>query len=200
LPGHDDHDLEQRLREERVEANSETTLPKVRWILKVVLALAMAAGVMEYSGVGKYSGAGAVSHALRENVLGALEQARDSSIAVLRSAGGESVSGLGAVASKVGAVPKALGGDVVGALQQAHASSTAALRSAVGVSVSRRVQNGGQEPFHKQYYGKVFICLPNVHEDPGKAVVFVTRSVSDRSVPSLVSRGAIYPVPDGGCS
>jgi hypothetical protein len=156
LPGHDDHDLEQRLREERVEANSETTLPKVRWILKVVLALAMAAGVMEYSGVGKYSGAGAVSHALRENVLGALEQARD--------------------------------------------SSTAALRSAVGVSVSRRVQNGGQEPFHKQYYGKVFICLPNVHEDPGKAVVFVTRSVSDRSVPSLVSRGAIYPVPDGGCS
>jgi hypothetical protein len=176
------------------------TLAKVRWIVKVVLSLAMAAGVLEYSGVGKYSGVGAVSHALRGDVLGALEQARDSSTAALRSAGGKSVSGLGAVASKVGAVPKALGGDVVGALQQAHDSSTAALRSAVGESAGKRVQNGSKEPFHKQYYSKVFICLPNVHEDPGKALVYVTRSVSDHSVPSLVSRGAIYPVPDGGCS
>jgi hypothetical protein len=186
LPEHDDQDLERRLREEPVEADEEMSLAEARWLLKITVALALVAGVVAFSGVGT------VPHLLPRGVLRVLEQARDSSTAALRSAVAESASGLGGVASKVAAVPNALGRDVVGALRQARDSSTAALRSAVGEPASRHVQNGSPEPFHKQYHSKVFICLPN-------ALAYVTRSVSARSVPSLVSKGAIYPVPAGGC-
>jgi hypothetical protein len=195
LPGTDDNDLERRLREEPVEADEETTPAEARWFLNAALALALVAVVAAVAGVGT------VSNGLRSDVLGVLEKARDSSTAALdsstgalRSVVGASVGQLGAVASKVGAVPSALGGDVVGALQQARDSSTAALRSAVGESPGKRFQNGSNEPFRKQYGSNVFLCLPNVNN------VYVTRSVSARSVPSLVSGGAIYPVPAGGCS
>jgi hypothetical protein len=195
LPGTDDNDLERRLREEPVEADEETTPAEARWFLNAALALALVAVVAAVAGVGT------VSNGLRSDVLGVLEKARDSSTAALdsstgalRSVVGASVGQLGAVASKVGAVPSALGGDVVGALQQARDSSTAALRSAVGESPGKHFQNGSNEPFRKQYGSNVFLCLPNVNN------VYVTRSVSARSVPSLVSGGAIYPVPAGGCS
>jgi hypothetical protein len=200
LPGNDDNDLERELPDEHVEAGEEMTPAEARWVLKVALALALLAGVVAFSGVGT------VSNSLRANVLSALEQVRDSSAAALRSAVGESASQLGAVASKVGAVagevgavPNALGGDVVGALQQARDSSTAALRSAVGERAGKQFRNGSHEPFHKQYHSNVFVCLQNFQHDV-KALVYVTRSVSTRSVPSLVSQGAIYPVPAGGCS
>ena len=199
MPGIDDNDLERTLRDEPVEADEETTPAEARWFLNSALALALVAVVAAVAGVGT------VSNSLRSDVLGVLEKARDSSTAALdsstgalRSVVGASVGQLGAVASKVGAVPSALGGDVVGALQQARDSSTAALRSAVGESPGKRFQNGSSgssaEPFRKQYGTNVFLCLPNVQN------VYVTRSVSARSVPSLVSRGAIYPVPAGGCS
>jgi hypothetical protein len=224
LPGHDDHDLARRLREERAEASEESTPPEAseestppeaseestppetseestppetseestaaeaQWILKVGLALALVAGIAAFSGVGN------VSTALRRDVLGALQQARASSAAAIRSAVGNSVSGLGAVASKVGAAPTALGGDVLNALQQASDSSTAAIRSAVGESTGKQFQNGSPAAFRKQYHSKVSICLQS-----GNALVYVTRNVSARSVPSLVSNGAIYPVPAGGC-
>jgi hypothetical protein len=195
LPGTDDNDLERRLREEPVEADEETTPAEARWFLNAALALALVAVVAAVAGVGT------VSNGLRSDVLGVLEKARDSSTAALdsstgalRSVVGASVGQLGAVASKVGAVPSALGGDVVGALQQARDSSTAALRSAVGEPPGKHFQNGSNEPFRKQYGSNVFLCLPNVNN------VYVTRSVSARSVPSLVSGGAIYPVPAGGCS
>jgi hypothetical protein len=240
LPGNDDHDLERRLREGDVEpggdlepdedlepggdlepdedleadkdpdADEEMTLAEARWLLKVTLVLALVVGAVAFSGVST------VPHALPGSVLGALEQARHSSTAALRSAVGESVRGLsavarkvsaapktlggdvvgrvGAVASKVSAVPKALGGDVVGALQQARDSSSAALRSAVGEPASLHSRNSSHAPFHRQYHSKVLICLPNVLDH-----VYATRSVSARSVPSRVSQGAIYPVPAGGC-
>ena len=219
MPGHDDHDRARRLREERVEASEESTPPEAseestppeasedltpgeaRKIL-VGLALVLVAGVAALSGVGS------VSSGLRAGVLAALEKARDSSAAALDSSTealrsvvsasvgkvGAVASNVGAVASNVGAVPSALAGDVVGALQQAGDSSTAALRSAVGQSPSKRFQTGNSdEPFRKQYGSNVFLCLPNVHD------VSVTRSVSPRSVPSLVSKGATYPVPASGC-
>ena len=212
MPGHDDHDRARRLREERVEASEESTPPEAseestppeaseeltpgeaRKIL-VGLALVLVAGVAALSGVGS------VSSGFRADVLAALEKARDTSTAALdsstealRSVVGASAGTVGAVASKVGAVPSALAGDVVGALQQAGDSSTAALRSAVGQSPSKRFQTGNSdEPFRKQYGSNVFLCLPNVHD------ISVTRSVPARSVPSLVSKGATYPVPASGC-
>ena len=130
------------------------------------------------------------------DVLSALQQARDTSAAAIRSRRSDnSVSSLGAVASKVSEAPTALGGDVLNALQQARDSSTAAIRSAVGESTAKQLQNGSPAAFRRQYHSKVFICLQS-----GNALVYVTRSVSARSVPSLVSTGAIYPVPAGGCS
>jgi hypothetical protein len=206
LPEHDDHDLEGGPREDPVEAREELTLAEARWILKVALSLVLVAGVVAFSGIGT------VSKHLREDVLGALQQVRDSSTAAIRSAVGDSVSAvgdsvsavgdsvssLGAIAGDVGAVPIALGADVVGALQQARDSSTAALRSAVGQSAPQQVQNISHEPFQQQYHSSVFVCLPNV--DQGQVVNYVTSNVSAHSVPSLVSGGAIYPVPAGGCS
>ena len=202
MPGHDDHDRARRLREERVEASEESTPPEAseeltpgeaRKIL-VGLALVLVAGVAALSGVGS------VSSGLRADVLAALEKARDSSAAALdsstealRSVVSASVGKVGAVASNVGAVPSALAGDVVGALQQARDSSTAAVRSAVGEPPGKHFQSGSDQPFRKQYGSNVFLCLPNVHD------VSVTRSVSPRSVPSLVSKGATYPVPASGC-
>ena len=170
------------------EASDETTAAEAQWILKVGLVLALVAAVAAFSGVGK------VSTALRRDVLSALQQARDTSAAAIRSAVDNSVSSLGAVASKVSETPTALGGDVLNALQQARDSSTAAIRSAVGESTAKQLQNGSPAAFRRQYHSKVFICLQS-----GNALVYVTRSVSARSVPSLVSTGAIYPVPAGGC-
>ena len=210
MPGHDDHDLARSVREERAEASQESTpadageelTPGEARKILVGLALVLVAGVAALSGVGS------VSSGLRADVLAALEKARDSSAAALDSSTealrsvvsasvgkvGAVASNVGAVASNVGAVPSALAGDVVGALQQAGDSSTAALRSAVGQSPSKRFQTGNSdEPFRKQYGSNVFLCLPNVHD------VSVTRSVSPRSVPSLVSKGATYPVPASGC-
>jgi hypothetical protein len=195
LPGHDDHDLAQELPEERVEASEELAPAEAQWIPKVALAVVLVAGVAAFAGVGT------VSNGLRSDVLAVLEKARDSSSAVLnsssealRSVVGASVGGVGAVASQVAAVPNALGGDVVGALQQAGDSSNAALRSAVGKSLTTHFQTGTAEPFRKQYGSNVSLCLPNAHD------VYITRSVSARSVPSLVSKGAIYPVPARGCN
>jgi hypothetical protein len=176
------------------EASEELTPAEAQWILKVALALVLLAGVAAFTGFGT------VSNSLRGDVLAALEKVRDSSTAALhsstealRSVVGASVGKVGAVASEVGAVPSALGGDVVGALQQARDSSTAAVRSAVGEPPSKHFQSGSDEPFRKQYGTNVLLCLPNVHD------ASVTRSVSARSVPSLVSKGAIYPVPASGC-
>ena len=170
------------------DASEESAPAEAQWILRVGLVLALVAGIAAFSGVGN------VSTALRRDVLGALQQARDSSAAAIRSAVGHSVSGLGAVASKVSAAPTALGGDVLNALQQASDSSTAAIRSAVGDSAGKQFQSGSPAAFRKQYHSKVSICMQS-----GNALVYVTRSVSARSVPSLVSNGAIYPVPAGGC-
>lgn len=93
----------------------------------------------------------------------------------------------------------------VGAASNALHSSAAAVRSAVGDSSGkgRDVEQG--KPSHDQYHGKVFICVPkhvkyHTHRKHHKALVYVTLRVSNRSVPSLVSKGAVYPVPAGGCS
>jgi hypothetical protein len=90
----------------------------------------------------------------------------------------------------------------VGAASSALHSSAAAVRSAVGDGngKGRDVEQG--KPSHDQYHSKAFVCLPkhHKHHKHHKALAYVTRRVSDRSVPSLVSKGAIYPVPAGGCS
>ena len=190
MPGNDDNDLERSNSEEPVD--EETAPAEERWFLKAAVVVVLLAAVAQFSGVGS------VSNGLRDDVLGVLEQARDSSSAALdsstgalRSVLGASVGTVSAVASKVGKVPSAFGGDVIGALQQAGDSSTAALRSAVGEPAGKHIQNASDAPFRKQYGTDVALCMPNVHD---------ARSVSARSVPSLVAEGAIYPVPAGGCS
>ena len=87
----------------------------------------------------------------------------------------------------------------VGAASDALHSSAAAVRSAVGDGngKGRDVEQG--KPSHDQYHSKVLICLPKHHKHH-QVLRYVTRRVSNRSVPSLVSKGAIYPVPAGGCS
>jgi hypothetical protein len=86
----------------------------------------------------------------------------------------------------------------VGAAKNAINSSTSAVRSAVGESAGKHSNSGSHEPFAKQYHRKVLICWPKHHKR--HVELYVTRRVSARSVPSLVSKGAIYPVPVGGCS
>ena len=71
------------------DASEESAPAEAQWILRVGLVLALVAGIAAFSGVGN------VSTALRKDVLGALQQARDSSAAAIRSAVGHSVSGLG---------------------------------------------------------------------------------------------------------
>jgi hypothetical protein len=95
----------------------------------------------------------------------------------------------------------------VGVAKNAINSSTSAVRSAMGESVSKHLRNSRHEPFHKQDHRKVFICLPKHHNQNAKhdkhhvkTLAYVTRRVLARSFPSLVSKGAIYPVPAGGCS
>ena len=145
LPGQDDHNLERELRDECVEAREESTLAEARWTLKVALSLLLVAGVVAFRGLGT------VSKAMRVGVLGALKQGRDSSIAALRSAAGE--------------------------------------------SSRKHLPNGSHEPFQEQCHSSVFMCLPNVCERHGQVVDHAISGVSAHSVPSLVSSGAIYPVP-----
>ena len=86
----------------------------------------------------------------------------------------------------------------VGAASSALHSSAAAVRSAVGGDNGK---GGGVDhgtPSDRQYHHTVFICLPT-HHNP-QALRYVTRRVSEGSVPALASRGAVYPVPSGGCS
>jgi hypothetical protein len=85
----------------------------------------------------------------------------------------------------------------VGAASSALHSSAAAVRSAVDDNgKGMDVQHG--TPSDHQYHQKVFVCLPRHHEH--QALSYATRRVSEGSVPALVSRGAVYPVPAGGCS
>jgi hypothetical protein len=85
----------------------------------------------------------------------------------------------------------------VGAASDALHSSAAAVRSAVGGGGKGRDVGQGK-PSHDQYHSKVFLCVPK-HKHH-RTLTYVTRRVSNRAVPSLVSKGAIYPVPAGGCS
>lgn len=87
----------------------------------------------------------------------------------------------------------------VGAASSALHSSSAAVRSAVGDGdgTDREFEQG--KPSHDQSHSKVAICLPE-HSKHHAAFKYLTRRVSARSVPSLVSEGAVYPVPSGGCS
>jgi hypothetical protein len=87
----------------------------------------------------------------------------------------------------------------VGAASSALHSSAAAVRSAVGDGNGRSRENEQGQPVHDQYHSKVFICLAK-HRKHHHALAYVTGRVSARSVPSLVSKGAIYPVPARGCS
>jgi hypothetical protein len=185
LPGHDDPELEEGLHEEPVDAGEEMTLSEARWALAVVvLFLAVLASWVAFSGVGS------VSNTFREQFLGPLRQAANSSVAALRSAVGESADKVGAVAGTIGAVSNSVSGDVVGALQQAVDSSTAAIDSATGGTANAQSPSRSPAPADKQYHTKVSICMTQEH---------LASRVSARSVPTLVSKGAIYPVPGSGC-
>jgi hypothetical protein len=99
----------------------------------------------------------------------------------------------------------------VGAASGVVHSSTAALRSAVGERAATTKNHNS--PWKKQYHRKVYICFPVVkwvkhvkivgkHKRTHrvKVITYVTKLVSASSVPALVARGSIYPVPQGGCS
>jgi hypothetical protein len=151
MAGHDDHDLERRLRDERIE-------PDAQFVQRVA---ATVRGRQHPTSRPRLTLAFALTTALLTSMI-------------------------------------AFGG--VGVAKNAINSSTSAVRSAVGESGSKHLKSGSHEPFHKQYHRKVFICLPKHHKHHLKALGYATRRVSARSVPSLVSSGAIYPVPAGGCS
>jgi hypothetical protein len=151
MPGHDDHDLERRLRGERIEPNAQ-------FVQRVA---ATVRGRQHSTSRPRLTLAIALTMALLTSMI-------------------------------------AFGG--VGVAKNAINSSTSAVRSAMGEPVSKHLKNTSHQPFHKQYHRKVFICLPKHHKHHVKALTYVTRRVSARSVPSHVSKGAIYPVPAAGCS
>ena len=117
----------------------------------------------------------------------------------------------------------------VGAASSALHSSTATLRAAVGHTEKARGGTSTQSAAKKQYHEKVAICFPETHYTTtykyvtlykwvghGKnrhlvsytvkvrtralVTIFKEKLVHTTEVPHLVSKGAVYPVPAGGCS
>ena len=83
----------------------------------------------------------------------------------------------------------------VGAASSALHSSAAAVRSAVGDDNGKGRGVAQGTPSDRQYHHTVFICLPSITP---QALRYVTRRVSEGSVPALVSRGALIPCRPAG--
>jgi hypothetical protein len=156
MPGHDEHNLERRLREERPEARDEFVQNLVaevrgrrshpsarpRLTLAFALSLALLVSMIAFGGVGA---------------------AKD------------------AVSSSTDTVKQAFGDDE-GEHHHHH-------------------HHHHRKPSDDQYHTKVLICVPErKHHHHTRTIVYDTKRVPPSRVPHLVSKGAVYPVPTGGCS
>jgi hypothetical protein len=150
MPGHDDHDLERRLRDQRPVARDEFVQG---------LASKMRSG----------------SH---PTARPRLTLAFALSLALLVSL-------------------VAFGG--VGAAKNAVSASTSSVRTAVGddSGKSRGSKSDDESPSHKQYHGQVKICYPHKQE---RSIIYKEKTISQSQIAHFVAKGAVYPVPAGGCS
>jgi len=131
-----------------------------------------------------------------------------------------------AVASSAGLFVALFAFGGVGVASSALRSSSSMVKAAVGDSPAHNSRGGGssssQTPAKTQYHQKVFICRAkiryvytykwivvekwswksgrHVQRVRVKVVVYVPYRVSAKRVPALVAKGAVYPVPTGGCS
>jgi hypothetical protein len=170
MPGHHEHDLERRLREERLEAQDEFVQS---------LAAEVRGRRSHPSARPRLTLAFAVSLALLVSMI-------------------------------------AFGG--VGAAKDAVSSSTDTVKQTFGDGEGEHHHHHHhRKPDDDQYNTKVLICVREVHhvstkeDDERKSseernshrtrtIVYETERVPLSRVPHLVSKGAVYPVPAGGCS
>ena len=86
----------------------------------------------------------------------------------------------------------------VGAAKDAVSSSTDTVKHAFGDGErEHHHHHHHRKPSDDEYYTKVLICAPH-HRT--RTIVYETKRVRLSRVPHLVSKGAVYPVPAGGCS
>jgi hypothetical protein len=189
MPGYDDHDLERRLREQRSEASEEFVenlsadlrsrrhpSARPRLTLAFALSIALLVSLVAFGGVG------AASSALH------------SSAAVVRSAvGNEPQKARGSQSHSPPAKHQYYEKVVI------CSPSIRYVRSFTWVTVEKWVWKTEWKNGHKRYY-RVKVPVQVKQWDRTKTVEYSADRVSAKNVPELVAKGAVYPVPTGGCS
>lgn len=186
MPGHDDHDLERRLREHRAEAHEEFVQglaadvrgrrhpsPRPRLTLAFALSAALLVSLVAFGGVG------AASNAIH------------SSAAAVRSAVGEPHKARG---SKSHSTP---------ANKQYHQKVSICQPGVQHVVTYTWVTKDKwvwKWEGRKHHRHKVLVKVPVKVKVRTHTIAYSEKLVSEKRVPDLVAKGAVYPVPAAGCS
>jgi hypothetical protein len=197
MPGHDDHDLERRLREQRPVARDEFVqglaaktrsrshpTARPRLTLAFALSLALLVSLVAFGGVG------------------AAKNAVSSSAKSVRSAWGDDGH-----KSKGG---RGNDGDGSPAHHQYHGKVDICVPKVKYVvtyhweTVTKTVYKWKWQ-WKKHHHGHkvkvpVVITYQKKVRERVRTIVYRDKTVSQSKVPFLVSQGAVYPVPAGGCS
>jgi hypothetical protein len=189
LEGNDSHDLERKLRDQRSNARDEfvdelaATIPRRHPSARPRLALAFALSLALLVSLVAFGGVGAASSALH------------SSTASVRSAVGETNASRGGSSSRPATPAK----------RQYHPKVIICyLRvryvvTYVTVEKSKWIWKTETKNGHTV---RVHVKVTYTVKEPvkSKTASYEAKTVSERRVPALVSKGAVYPVPAGGCS
>jgi hypothetical protein len=189
MPGHDDHDLERRLREQRSEAHEEfvqnlsaevrgrrSASPRPRLTLAFVLTGAMLVSLVAFGGVG------------------AASSAIHSSASAVRSAVGEPHKARG---SKSHSTP---------ATKQYHQKVSVCYPGVhytvtyTWVTKDKWVWKWEKKQNHRGHWIRVKVPVQVKVKERVKTISYFKKTVSDKRLPDLVAKGAIFPVPAEGCS
>ena len=199
MPGHDDHDLERRLREQRPVARDEFVqglaaktrsrshpTARPRLTLAFALSLALLVSLVAFGGVGAAKNAVSSSASSVRSAWAATgtsgtqgRQRRQ------RLAGASSVPRQGADLLPEGQVRRHL------PLRDGHED---------GLQVEVAVGQAAAPSHWVKVKVPVVITYQKKVRERVKTIVYREKTVQQSKVPFLVSRGAVYPVPAGGCS
>jgi hypothetical protein len=201
MPGHDDHDLERRLREQRPVARDEFVqglaaktrssrshpTPRPRLTLAFALSLALLVSLVAFGGVG------------------AAKNAVSSSASSVRSAWGDN--------GHKRHHGKGDDGNGSPAHHQYHGKveicfpKTKYVVTYHYVTVTKTVYKVKWHWVKRKHHGHwvkvkipVVITYQKKVRERVKTIVYRDKTVRQSEVPFLVSKGAVYPVPAGGCS
>jgi hypothetical protein len=188
MPGHDDHELERMLREQRAGARPEfveglaASIParhpsaRPRLTLAFALSLALLVSLVAFGGVG------AASNALH------------SSTSAVKSAVGKASPSRGGSSSAAAAPAKKQYHFKVAVCYPRFTYVVTYVLVEKTKWIWKTEKKDGQTV-------RVHVKVTYLVKKPvkTKTTSYVEKTVSDQRVPSLVSKGALYPVPTGGC-